>query len=513
MRFWILIGILVSFGSGLRVPLMGQSVSSQPLLTEEAQRQATIDRARVDLDSGSPELRKGAVMLLSKYESAQARGAVLGALRDPDPTVRFAAVVSALAWRSYTVAALEELMHALDDPEVDIRRAVSTSLDKLVSYRLRASQQQLQQLLLRPNRVSGGQMPMPPTLPVSIQRKMVDALLDTDVVVRRNMISKYNALRINAPSEIFVRLLQDEDLEVRSSVLPLAARYLEFSLFLEKAAVVVDDESPILRLSLIRELNPRGEVKPIQLLQKLSLDADPEVATAAQLQLYNNDPNLVRYQLLVKRFAEGSLNAKQRERLVQLLGQLEEVKERNRFVLQFLEVSEEVLRVVAARHFFNFELGELYPENLALILKDSSANARSQVINYYMTHRDKMQSVDWKVWLESEFKDVRLALVRLASALPREESAEVFFDLLLDDEIDVRVEAMTMYSRMRMDGFEKVLEMTLQDESVIMQKRAVQYIIQQMGPSGRALLERHLKDEDDRSPLSVYIKTQLKEPK
>jgi HEAT repeat protein len=494
MRFWILIGILVSFGSGLRVPLMGQSVSSQLLLTEEAQRQATIDRARVDLDSGSPELRKGAVMLLSKYESAQARGAVLGALRDPDPTVRFAAVVSALAWRSYTVAALEELIHALDDPEVDIRRAVSTSLDKLVSYRLRASQQQqLQQLLLRPNRVSGGQMPMPPTLPVSIQRKMVNALLDTDVVVRRNMISKYNALRINAPSEIFVRLLQDEDLEVRSSVLPLAARYLEFSLFLEKTAVVVDDESPILRLSLIRELNPRGEVKPIQLLQKLSLDADPEVATAAQLQLYNNDPNLVRYQLLVKRFAEGSLNAKQRERLVQLLGQLEEVEERNRFVLQFLEVSEEVLRVVAARHFFNLELGELYPENLALILK--------------------MQSVDWEVWLESEFKDVRLALVRLASALPREESAEVLFDLLLDDEIDVRVGAMTMYSRMRMDGFEKVLEKTLQDESVIMQKRAVQYIIQQMGPSGRALLERHLKDEDDRSPLSVYIKTQLKAPK
>lgn len=513
MRFWILIGVLVSFGSELGVPLIGQSVSSQPLLTEEAQRQATIDRARVDLDSGSPELRKGAVMLLSKYDSAQARGAVLGALRDEDPTVRFAAVVSALAWSSYTVTALEELMNALDDSEVDVRRAVSTSLDKLVSYRLRASQQQLQQLLLGPNRAAGGQIPMPPMLPVSIQQKMVNALLDTDVVVRRNMISKYNALRINAQPEIFVRLLQDEDLEVRSSVLPLAARYLEFSLFLEKAALVADDESPILRLSLIRELNARGEVKPIQLLQKLSLDADSEVATAAQLQLYNNDPNLVRYQLLVERFAEGSLNAKQRERLVQLLGQLEEVEERNRFVLQFLEVSEEALRVVAAHHFFNFELGELYPENLALILKDPSANMRSQVINYYMTHRDKMQSVDWEVWLESEFKDVRLALVRLAAALPREESAEVLFDLLLDDEIDVRVEAMTMYSRMRMEGFEKVLEMTLQDESVIMQKRAVHYIIQQMGPSGRALLERQLKDEDDRSPLSVYIKTQLQAPK
>lgn len=513
MRSWILIWVLVSFGSELRVPLMGQSVSNQPRFTEEAQRQVTIDRARVDLDSGSPELRKGAVMLLSKYESAQARGAVLGALRDPDPTVRFAAVVSALAWRSYTVPALDELMYALDDPEVDIRRAVSTSLDKLVSYRLRASQLQLQQLLLRPTRAPGGQIPMPPTLPVSIQQKMVNALLDTDVVVRRNMISRFNALRITVPSEIFVRLLQDEDLEVRSSVLPLAARYLEFPLFVEKAAVVADDESPILRLSLIRELNPRGEVKPIQLLQKLSLDAVPEVATAAQLQLYNNDPNSERYQLLVERFAEGSLNAKQRERLVQLLGRLEEVEERNRFVLQFLEVSEEALRVVAARHFFNFELGELYPENLAHILKDSSANVRSQVIRYYMTHRGEMQSVDCEVWLESDFKDVRLALVRLASALPREESAGVLFDLLLDDEIDVRVEAMTMYSQMRMDGFEKVLEMTLQDESVIMQKRAVEYIIQQMGQPGRALLERHLKDEGGRSPLSVYIKTQLKAPK
>ena len=257
-------------------------------------------------------------MLLGKYEAAEARNAVLGALRDVDPTVRFAAVVSVLGRRSYqSVAAVEAVMDVLDDPEVDIRRAVSTSIGTLA--RFRSDLLNRQSIIL--NRALVGQLPM---LPLTIQRKMVNAFLDTDVVVRRNMISKYNYLGVKVPQEVFVRMLQDEDLEVRSSVLPLVARHLEFSLFVEKAAVVADDESPILRLSLIRELYPRSALKAIQLLQKLTQDADPEVATAAELQLFNNAPDLRLYKSLVERLDKGSLNTSQRTQLVQLVERLEE---------------------------------------------------------------------------------------------------------------------------------------------------------------------------------------------
>ena len=89
----------------------------------------------------------------------------------------------------------------------------------------------------------------------------------------------------------------------------------------------------------------------------------------------------------------------------------------------------------------------------------------------------------------------------------------MFFDEILDDEIDVRAEALTMYSRLRLDGFEKMLEMTLGDESVVIQKRAVQNILQSMGEPGRALLEDYVKDEGVATPLSVFINSQLKAPK
>ncbi len=507
MRFWVLVWILAYFESGHLATLRGQNVSSQPLTTDETQQQATIDRALVDLRSRSPEIRKGAVMLLGKYEAAEARNAVLGALSDADAAVRFAAVVSVLERRSYESAAeVETVMNVLDDPEVDIRRAVSTSIGTLAGIR----SQILNRQAILANRALLGQLPI---LPLSIQLKMVNAFLDTDVVVRRNMISRYNFLGINIPPEVFVRLLQDEDLEVRSSVLPLAARYLEFPLFVEKAAVVADDESPILRLSLIRELYPRSALRPIRLLQKLTQDEDPEVATAAKLQLFNNAPDLGLYQSLVERFDEGRLNANQSERLVQLVERLEEVEEREGYLLQFLEFSEESLRVIAARHFFNFGLEERYPEKLITLLEDPSMNVRSQVISHYSRHRDKLQSIGWEVWLTSEFKDVRLALVRLSSGLSRDEAEGLLFDLLLDDEIDVRVEALNMYSRLRLEGFEKVLEMTLRDENVTIQKRAVQNILQLMGESGRALLENYLENEDLAAPLSVYIKSQLKASK
>ena len=237
------------------------------------------------------------------------------------------------------------------------------------------------------------------------------------------------------------------------------------------------------------------------------------MATAAELQLFNNAPDLRLYKSLVERLDKGSLNASQRTQLVQLVERLEETEARDGYLLQFLEISEEASRVVATRQFFKFDLGELYPETLATLLEDPALSVRSQVVLYYIRNRDKIQSLDLEVWLESEFKDVRVALVRLADGLPREEAADVLFDLLLDDEIDVRVEALTMYSRLRLDGFEKMLEMTLQDESIVIQKRAVLNILQLMGDPGRALLENSLKDEGTSSPLSLYIKSQLKVPK
>ncbi len=507
MRFSILVGILFCLGGELLVPLKGQTISSQPTTTGQNQQQATIDRALVDLQSGNPEIRKGAVMLLGKYEAPEAKNAVLATLSDVDAAVRFAAVISLLERRSFdSVTEVEAVMHALDDSEVDIRRSVSTSIGRLAGLRSQILNRQAVQL----NQAPVGQLRV---IPLPIQLKMVNAFLDTDVVVRRNMISRYNYLGINIPKEIFVRLLQDEDLEVRSLILPLAARHLDFPLFVEKAAVVVDDESPILRLSLIRELYPRNVLKPIQLLEKLSQDSDPEVATAAELQLFNNAPKLQLYKALVERFDKGDLNANQSERLVQLVERLTEMEERDRFLLQFLENSDEAVRVAAARHFFQLGLVESHPDKSVNILEDSSLNVRSQAISYYRRYRDKVPSPDWGVWLESEFKDVRLALVRLATGLPREVAGELLFDLLLDDEIDVRAEALTMYSRLRFDGFEKMLEMTLRDESVVIQKRAVQNILQLMGEPGRALLEDYMKDAGPATPLSVFINSQLKAPK
>ena len=507
MRFSILVGVLFCLGGELLLPLMGQIVSSQPIRTDQSQQQATIDRALVDLQSGNPEIRKGAVMLLGKYEATEAKNGVLGALSDMDGAVRFAAVVSVLERRSFdSVTEVEAVMHALDDTEVDIRRSVSTSIGRLAGTR----SQILNRQSILVNRGLVGQSLM---LPIPIQLKIVNAFLDTDVVVRRNMISRYNYLGINIPQEIFVRLLQDEDLEVRSLVLPLAARHLEFPLFVEKAAVVADDESPILRLSLIRELYPRSALKPIQLLEKLTQDSDPEVATSAELQLFNNAPHLQLYKALVERFNRGELNANQSERLVQLVERLMETEERDRFLLQFLESPDEAVRVAAVRHFFQLGLVESHPDKSVAVLEDPSSNVRSQAVSYYRRYRDKVPSPDWGVWLESEFKDVRLALVRLATGLPREEAGELLFDLLLDDEIDVRAEALTMYSLLRLDGFEKMLEMTLGDESVVIQKRAVQNILQLMGEPGRALLEDYVKDEGAATPLSVFINSQLKVPK
>jgi HEAT repeat protein len=83
-------------------------------------------RLRRELSSPSPARRREVIELLAHYPATEVREALLGALEDPDPSVRTAAAAAAGQVRLAEAAPV--LMDWLDDPDADVRAAAARAL-------------------------------------------------------------------------------------------------------------------------------------------------------------------------------------------------------------------------------------------------------------------------------------------------------------------------------------------------------------------------------------------------
>ncbi|MEM9227915.1 MAG: HEAT repeat domain-containing protein, partial [Verrucomicrobiota bacterium] len=200
-------------------------LNQEPSITSE--EQATIERALLDMRSNNPEYRAGAVMLLGKYPVDQARQAVVAALADPHTRVRRAALVSIVEWnRNAPPEAIIPVLKLIGDEDVELRRTASAAIPSMMA--VRRSQE-----LLMPGRSL--------ELPAELRATLLAAYLDGDVIVRRNMLANHYMLNLPVPGEVFLKLTEDEDRQVRLGAIPLAARFSDRESFTRRAKVMLDD--------------------------------------------------------------------------------------------------------------------------------------------------------------------------------------------------------------------------------------------------------------------------------
>ena len=161
--------------------LVNPLLHAQEPTAENAQltHEETISRALTDLQSTNVDTRVGSIMLLGKYEDPKALSGVVVGLSDPHVRVRRAALVSLVEIQaSMPPHAVEPMMLLLNDEDAEIRRMVSSSLAMLIN--LWNSYNRGSQLI-----------PIRPTLPLQVRQRFINAFLDEDLIVRRNMLNYY----------------------------------------------------------------------------------------------------------------------------------------------------------------------------------------------------------------------------------------------------------------------------------------------------------------------------------
>lgn len=170
----------------------------------------TLELTSQKLLSSSESDRVGAAKLLGKYTVRTSSLLLVGALDDPSNLVRRAALVSLVEHYNsgqiiYEPALVEKIFSRIGDTDVEVRREVSALIPRLVPGLLQSGMEKLQ--------INGRVVyrSRPGTLRPDLEELTQSAFLDSDSVVRQNLLKNHFSLRVQILPSTMVTLLEDDD--------------------------------------------------------------------------------------------------------------------------------------------------------------------------------------------------------------------------------------------------------------------------------------------------------------
>lgn len=503
---YAVLAFLIAGSSGLHAQQGGLRMQNQsiprhmlpPEMLPQAQltpdERATIQRCLKDLQSPESETRAGAVMILGKYDHPLARQPIINALSDPSPRVRRTALVSVAEWnRNTPYAAVEPALRLIDDEDVEIRRMASGTLGILLNVRQTY-------LLIRPQDTD-------PQLPSDIRSKLTGAFLDDDPVVRRNLIRNYENLRLPLPEATWQTLLLDTDRSVRLTTLPKAARFAPPQVVLNAARELAQSEDRAERLQLARELDRFNNIAEAQaVLEDLRDDADDEVASEALIAQLRTQPSEAVVKTLLSRLIQGKMSQAQGLRTLRLLRFSGFIPPA--YFEQLILLKDSVLRQQAVEAFLDSGLAEKNPQALALFAEDHSQAVRDALIDFLEIHPNLLKEPLREALIWSPHEEIRQGLVRVSRQMQPREAAELLNELLLDETMLVRANALQEMVLRGLPDWQKMLSASLLDPDDAMQRVSLSLILEKPYPGDTEALQRFLKTYP-KSPLSRLIRIKL----
>ncbi|MCB1123088.1 MAG: HEAT repeat domain-containing protein, partial [Verrucomicrobiae bacterium] len=447
---------LLFLSTGLRAQ---QAVEESSQLTHEE----TIAKALSDLQSPNVDTRVGSVMLLGKYEDIAALSGVTLALSDPHVRVRRAALVSMIEIQAtMPPQAVEKILLMLGDEDAEIRRMVSYNLAMLIN--LWNSHNRGNQLI-----------PIRPALPLPVRQRFINAFLDEDVIVRRNMLSFYFYLGVQLPESILLSLLEDEDDMVRLEALRLCVRISQFAVVVKQAESLVNDPVQSIRMLFANMLGNNRDAESVEWLEILLKDESEEVANEAELSLFRIRPNLGGASRLLDFVLAGRFSEEQSNNYIKTLSILG--KTADQLIERLLDSDNPTYRLEALRIFLTYADLDDDTKRILQMAQDKSERVRAQVLNYLRAARETLppRLVEGLAFArDSKVRETALALTRRFDS---DEAEPLLFDFLIDEESRIRMMAIDEIVRRNIPGLRDTLHLSLEDDDWLIQRRAVTHLI------------------------------------
>ena len=428
-----------------------------PPTTYSAKMLETIKKNAADFDSEDIEIRRRAVLVLSKYRShMSARTVLVRALEDVEPRIRQAALVSLVdevSDRRTSLAALR----LLTDPSVSVRRICSAALPRLLlTTRLRT---------IRATRPIGSSS----VLPKDIIDRIKKAHSDTDATVRKNLVAVWGLLPSVVDYATFSTLLKDADRDVRISTLDRGRFVIPSRQYLGAIAGMVDDKDRMVRLRLAETLGNYASIGNLKPLETLTKDADPEIRARALMGLMKAG-RIAAWETLKGDIGRRRIKSSLAISAIELLPRLGApgIKE----LKGYLDGDNAAFKTAALQTLAMYQPQAISDDAALAALKHASANVRNAA-SRIVARRPRLAASAVKTLAASPHQDVRQLALTAVGFAPREVAEFILMDLFLDESTTIRRAALRRIGRMRIDGWRVLMTDALEDNETAIREQAV----------------------------------------
>ena len=467
--------------------------------------QQTLKQAEEDLKSRDENLRISAAKLLGKYKVSQAGDLLLSAINDTSVKVRRAAVHSLLEAQSlYSQSRNEKLFAMLGDPDVEIRREISASIPTLRS-RLFINRS----VTIQRNGKPFNQL-IPYRLPPELQRIVKARLDDEDSIVRLNVLKYYSYLGLSMTPDMLERRLGDSDRNVIDVALDKIRLYDRTPGIIEKLSNISKSEDVGLRRKLTSSIKGIKEPPVVEIQKQLLKDSDPFVRSMSAVTLASSGvklpDNVVRD--IVDFLMKVDFTNSQIMSLIYSLSDFGEPTARSIFE-QLTKHKTSRIRSYAWQRVLNHDNSWNKPDHWMPVLEDPDQEVRKRVIGVVQGNPAPVPMQYIKKQMESDYSDVRALAARLLSRHTPAVVEEWMFDLLIDDEIDVRRAIIQTIGRVKVDGWESIMEKSLAEEDFNIQRSAAYALLTAL-PQTKPILQKYISSNPG-NPVATDISLQLRQ--
>lgn len=446
-----------------------------PRHTSEAQ---TVERAADDLRFGEIGERVGASKLLGKYPSRQTSLMLVGALDDQSPLVRRSAIVSLAEHASsgfilYDTVLVEKVFSKLGDPDVEVRREVSSMIPRLSSGLTRNRVEMVE--------INGNKhfRTLPGSLRSDLQVLATNSFLDEDAIVRQNLLKYYQYLRIPLPVDSLVVLLSDSDLGVLLEALSKISSNASQRVVVNKIKELANHTNRGVRLKVVDVARDSNRYHPEyrSVLRSITNDQDSEVACMAAVELARFGERLS--STITGRIKQYLLSARGMNSSVTTI--LYAVSAMGSDAIEIYsaltEHSSSKMRSVAWQRYLNLVKGWDNSEIWLPALKDRDKGVREKILLSLRGRVSELAVGEVGALVESKYSDVRIFAGQSLLSAEKKALDEYGFDLLIDENSIVRATTIRAIGARRFPGWVTIMSRSLLDDDYVIQRAAMDSLL------------------------------------
>ncbi len=439
----------------------------------------TIARAGRDLTHIDVGRRVGAAKLLGKYQSSQSSIFLIGALDDVSALVRRAVMVSLAEHASNGFyisdkSLVEKIYSKLGDSDVEVRRETSAMIPRIMSGMMRSGMEIVE--------INGRKVfrSVPSSLRPDLFKMTQDAFLDEDAIVRQNILKYHSYLRVSLPLSTLEKLLSDSDIGVLLTALERISSNASQLRIVQRIKELSNHPEKGVRLKVVtvaRDSN-RYHSGYRGILRSMTEDSDPEVLSMAAVELARFGErvpagvieNIKNYLLSVTGLST---------QVTTILYTVSALGVDGVGVYQALtEHSSSKIRAIAWQRFISLSNAWEDSSKWLPSTQDPDKKVRQGVLNSLRGRTSDLNEKELRSLVESQFSDVRIfAAQSLLNA--RQEAVEALgFDLLIDEDTIVRSTTIRAISARRVPGWLKVMNRSLLDNDYVIQRAAMDGLLE-----------------------------------